>query len=172
MKKRVLITGAGGSIGSELVRQCAKFEPSVLVMLDISELNLFEIDRETLNNSRTILFKPILSDIRDSSSLGNVFEEYKPQVVFHAAAYKHVPLQESFPWEAVKTNVFGTNNVAEMSIKEHDQIFAITSHLPHLLAYALIDSIRLSGINISDNAGAGLKEFIRLRIMWFTLNME
>ena len=125
--KRVLITGAGGSIGSELVRQCAKFEPSVLVMLDISELNLFEIDRETLNNSRTILFKPILSDIRDSSSLGNVFEEYKPQVVFHAAAYKHVPLQESFPWEAVKTNIFGTLNVVEASIKHDIDKFVLVS---------------------------------------------
>ena len=125
--KRVLITGAGGSIGSELVRQCAKFEPSVLVMVDSCELNLFEIDRETQNNSTTILFKPVLSDIRDSYSLENVFEEYKPQVVFHAAAYKHVPLQESFPWEAVKTNIFGTLNVVEASVKNSIDKFVLVS---------------------------------------------
>ena len=83
--KRVLITGAGGSIGSELVRQCIKFDPSVLVMMDISELNLFEIDREFMNSDSTVLFKPVLSDIRDSLILDKVFDEFKPQVVFPRA---------------------------------------------------------------------------------------
>ena len=112
--KRVLVTGAGGSIGSELVRQCIKFEPSVLVMMDISELNLFEIDREILADDSHILFKPVLSDIRDNSVVDQVFDEFKPQIVFHAAAYKHVPMQEYFPWEAVKTNIFGTSNVSKI----------------------------------------------------------
>lgn len=125
--KRVLVTGAGGSIGSELVRQCIKFEPSVLLMLDISELNLFEIDREVKNTDSQILFKPILSDVRDYSVINQVFEEFHPQVVFHAAAYKHVPMQEYFPWEAVKTNIFGTHNIAEIAIKNNVEKFVLVS---------------------------------------------
>jgi len=125
--KRVLVTGAGGSIGSELVRQCIKFEPSVLVMLDISELNLFEIDREIITEESRVLFKPVLSDIKDHSVVDQVFNEFEPQVVFHAAAYKHVPMQEYFPWEAVKTNVFGTSNVSEISIKYGVEKFVLVS---------------------------------------------
>ncbi len=125
--KRVLVTGAGGSIGSELVRQCLKFDPSVLVMMDISELNLFEIDREIAINDSNVLFKPVLSDIRDYSVTDQVFNEFKPQIVFHAAAYKHVPMQEYFPWEAVKTNVFGTANVSDISIKYGVEKFVLVS---------------------------------------------
>ena len=125
--KRVLVTGAGGSIGSELVRQCIKFDPSVLVMMDISELNLFDIDREIMSDDSTILFKPVLSDIRDYSVVDQVFNEFKPQVVFHAAAYKHVPMQEYFPWEAVKTNVYGTSNVSDLSIKYDVDKFVLVS---------------------------------------------
>lgn len=125
--KRVLVTGAGGSIGSELIRQCAKFNPSVLIMMDISELNLFEIDRELVSKDSNILFKPILSDIRDYSVVDQVFNEFKPQVVFHAAAYKHVPMQEDFPWEAVKTNVIGTDNVSKVSINYGVEKFVLVS---------------------------------------------
>ena len=125
--KRVLVTGAGGSIGSELVRQCIRFEPSVLVMMDISELNLFEIDREIIDEGVNILYKPVLSDIRDYSVVDQVFDEFKPQVVFHAAAYKHVPMQEYFPWEAVKTNVFGTTNVSEIAVKYSVEKFVLVS---------------------------------------------
>ena len=125
--KRVLVTGAGGSIGSELVRQCIKFEPSVLVLVDISELNLFEIDREITNNKSTILFKPVLCDVRDYSVINQVFDEFHPQVVFHAAAYKHVPMQENFPWEAIKTNVFGTVNLSDIATKHNVEKFVLVS---------------------------------------------
>ncbi len=125
--KRVLITGSGGSIGSELVRQCIKFNPAVLVMIDISEYNLFEIDREVLSIDSTVLFKTVLCDIRDKDVLDQVFEEFKPQVVLHAAAYKHVPMQEKFPWEAVKTNVFGTANLTQLSLKFEVQKFVLVS---------------------------------------------
>jgi len=127
MGKRVLITGAGGSIGSELVRQCFKYNPSLLVMLDISELNLFEIDRESCKEKSKILFKPILSDIRDSGLINQIFEEYKPQIVFHAAAYKHVPIQEKFPSEAVKTNIFGTYNLGKAAINNFTEKFVLVS---------------------------------------------
>jgi FlaA1/EpsC-like NDP-sugar epimerase len=125
--KRVLVTGGGGSIGSELVRQCIKYNPSVLVMLDISELNIFEIDRELISKDLKILFKPVLADIRDCSVLDQVFMEFKPQVVFHAAAYKHVPMQEYFPWEAIKTNVIGTDNVSKLSINYGVEKFVLVS---------------------------------------------
>ena len=125
--KRVLITGAGGSIGSELVRQCLNFNPSVLVMLEISELNLFEIEREVKKLNSKTLIKPILCDIRDSLNIEEIFEEYKPQIVFHAAAYKHVPIQEVFPWEAVKTNVYGTLNLSKLSIMNDVEKFVLVS---------------------------------------------
>ena len=125
--KRVLVTGAGGSIGSELVRQCMKYEPSLIVLLDISELNLFEIDRETSNRTSKILFKPILSDIRDEKLIDRVFSDFKPEIVFHAAAYKHVPIQESFPQEALKTNVFGTKNLIDASIVQKVEKFVLVS---------------------------------------------
>ena len=125
--KRILVTGAGGSIGSELVRQCAKYNPSVIVLIDFSELNLFEIERELFKQKSNILLKPILSDIRDYSSINSIFKEYKPQVVFHAAAYKHVPMQESFPLQAVNTNIFGTINLSEISIKYDVEKFVLVS---------------------------------------------
>ena len=124
--KRILVTGAGGSIGSELVRQCIQFEPAILIMIDISELNLFEIGREVSKHKNT-LFKPVLADIRDAIVIEQIFDEFKPQVVFHAAAYKHVPMQESFPWEAIKTNIFGTVNVSEISINHHVEKFVLVS---------------------------------------------
>ena len=125
--KRVLVTGAGGSIGSELVRQCLKFYPSLLILLDYSELNLFSIEREILGYNTNILFKTCLSDIREFENIEKVFNDYKPEIVFHAAAYKHVPMQEIFPWEAVKTNVFGTLNLSKLSLKYHVEKFVLVS---------------------------------------------
>ena len=84
-------------------------------MLDLSEFNLFEVDREVMALESKILFKPVLCDIRDKDVLNQVFNEFEPQVVLHAAAYKHVPMQETFPWEAVKTNVIGTTNLTQIS---------------------------------------------------------
>jgi FlaA1/EpsC-like NDP-sugar epimerase len=125
--KRVIVTGAGGSIGSELVRQCIIYKPSLLIMLDISELNLFQIEREVLKLNSSVLFKPVLCDIKDLSSLEKVFSEYKPQVVFHAAAYKHVPIQEHFPQEAIKTNIFGSINLIEKAIVNNVEKFVLVS---------------------------------------------
>ncbi len=125
--KRILVTGAGGSIGSELVRQCSKYNPSLIVLIDFSELNLFEIERELFKQQSNILLKPILSDIRDYHSTDSIFKEYKPQVVFHAAAYKHVPMQESFPLQAINTNIFGTIHLSEISIKYAVEKFVLVS---------------------------------------------
>ena len=111
--KRVLVTGAGGSIGSELCRQIARFEPASLVMLDRDESALHQvqlsIEGRALLDSRQL----VLCDIRDAGSVYDVFAEHRPQVVFHAAALKHLPLLEMWPAEAVKTNVRGTQNVID-----------------------------------------------------------
>ena len=125
--KRVLITGAGGSIGSELVRQCLRFEPALLVMLDNSEYNLFNIERELLGKENNVLIKPLLSNIRDKDILSKVFSQYEPQVVFHAAAYKHIAMQEEFPWEAIKTNVNGTANLVKLSLEHNTEKFVLVS---------------------------------------------
>ena len=109
--KRVLVTGAGGSIGSELCRQISRFGPSELLMLDRDESALHGVQLSI--EGRALLDTPnlILGDIRDADLLNRVFEEWKPQVVFHAAALKHLPLLETFPGEAIKTNVWGTVTV-------------------------------------------------------------
>jgi FlaA1/EpsC-like NDP-sugar epimerase len=113
--KRVLVTGAGGSIGSELVRNCLTYDPELLVLLDQSEHNLFKIEREFSESKHPISFQPILGDIRDKILLHRVFASFKPHVVFHAAAYKHVPMQEDHPWEAILTNIQGTMNLIDVS---------------------------------------------------------
>ena len=113
--KKVLVTGAGGSIGSELVRNCLTFDPDLLVLMDQSEHNLFKIERECSKNKHPVSFQPILGDIRDKALLHRVFSSFQPDVVFHAAAYKHVPMQEDHPWEAVLTNINGTLNLMDAS---------------------------------------------------------
>ena len=125
--KRVIITGAGGSIGSELVRQCLKYEPALLVMLDNSEYNLFNIEREIIGKVNNVLTKTLLSNIRDADIMSKVFNEYQPQIVFHAAAYKHVAMQEAFPWEAIKTNVHGTANLVKLSLENDIEKFVLVS---------------------------------------------
>tara|TARA_Y100000741_G_scaffold92303_1_gene68433 strand:- start:8386 stop:10281 length:1896 start_codon:yes stop_codon:yes gene_type:complete len=111
--KRVLVTGAGGSIGSELVRNCMSFDPDLLILFDQSEHNLFNIEKECELSDHPIAFQSILGDIRDKALLHRLFSSFKPNVVFHAAAYKHVPMQEKHPWEAVLTNIQGTLNLID-----------------------------------------------------------
>lgn len=110
--KVVLVTGAGGSIGSELCRQVARFKPKILVLLDNTENNLFDIEQELNERCPDLKLSAELADIRDEIHIKRVFEFYLPQVVFHAAAYKHVPMMERFPEHAVSNNVHGTYIVA------------------------------------------------------------
>lgn len=108
----VLVTGAGGSIGSELCRQILKFSPKKLLLLDICENNVYDIELELKKNSPHAELYPLVKDIRDREAIEQVFKLYRPDVVFHAAAHKHVPLMEANPEEAIKNNVMGTYNVA------------------------------------------------------------
>ena len=125
--KRILISGAGGSIGSELVRQCLEYDPGSLILLDNSEQNLFTIEQEISFIEKKTLIRSVLANIRDKNLLQNTFEEYRPQVVIHAAAYKHVPMQELHPWSAVSTNVLGTLNLVQLSQKYSADKFVLVS---------------------------------------------
>jgi FlaA1/EpsC-like NDP-sugar epimerase len=109
----VLVTGAGGSIGSELCRQIAKFNPGMLVLLGKGENSIYEIHRELQESHLPFSLEPVIADVRDQVRIRSVFAKYKPQVVFHAAAHKHVPLMEAQPEEAVRNNIFGTKTVAD-----------------------------------------------------------
>lgn len=109
----IMVTGAGGSIGSELCRQIVKFNPKQLILIDIYENNVYEIQNELKYNYPYINLAVKIASIRDKRRLENIFKEYKPEVVFHAAAHKHVPLMEGNPSEAVKNNIFGTLNLSE-----------------------------------------------------------
>jgi FlaA1/EpsC-like NDP-sugar epimerase len=114
--KTVLVTGGGGSIGSELCRQISKFQPQKLIIFDIYENNAYELFNEIKNiYGDTINIIVRIGSVRDTDCLKRVFEKYHPDVVFHAAAHKHVPLMEYVPEEAVKNNVFGTYNVAKLA---------------------------------------------------------
>ena len=111
--KRILVTGAGGSIGSELCRQLHRFGPAELLMLDRDESALHAIQLALHGRALLDSDETILADIRDPHRVREVFEQFRPQIVFHAAALKHLPLLERYPAEAVKSNVFGTRNVLE-----------------------------------------------------------
>lgn len=125
--KVVLVTGAGGSIGSELCRQVARFRPGALVLLDNTENNLFEIEQELSERFPELRQFGELADIRDEIHINRVFEHYSPQVVFHAAAYKHVPLMERFPEHAISNNIYGTYNVATAAKKYGCETFIFVS---------------------------------------------
>jgi len=111
--KRVLITGAGGSIGSELVRQVAAIGPSELVLVENSEFALYTIDRELVEHYPTLTRHAVIADVRDRLRVDQVFGHYKPELVFHAAALKHVPLVEDNPCEGILTNAIGTRHIAD-----------------------------------------------------------
>lgn len=125
--KKILITGAAGSIGSELCRQIAKFNPSLILMLDQDETGIFNISEEMFDNFPELNIQPIICDILDDKKLEQIFAKFSPQVVFHAAAYKHVPLMEIEPEEAIKNNVFGTKKVAEIAQRYKTEKFIFIS---------------------------------------------
>src|SRR5439155_11738946 len=112
----VLVTGAGGSIGAELCRQIARVGPARLILVDNGETALFEIERELVSERDFTAAIPKLIDVKNSKALRReVFEKYRPTIVFHAAAYKHVPLMETHPLESVRNNVVATKIVAELA---------------------------------------------------------
>ena len=123
----ILVTGGGGSIGSELCRQIASFNPELLIIFDIYENNLYNIELELRAKYPNLNIKGIIGSVRDKKKLEDVFSKYKPYLVFHAAAHKHVPLMEVSPLEAIKNNVLGTQNVADCADKFGTKRFILIS---------------------------------------------
>ena len=125
--KIVLITGAGGSIGSEIVRQVAKMQPKKLLLLGKGENSIYEITQELKINCPEVKTVPIIADIRDKERIKAIMDYFKPQVVFHAAAHKHVPLMEYQPAEAVRNNILGTKVVADEAAAHNVETFVMIS---------------------------------------------
>ena len=125
--KVVLVTGGGGSIGSELCRQIIRFEPERLVIVDIYENNLYDIEQELKYNYPNAKIDAIVASVRDKDRLNEIFNEFKPYLVFHAAAHKHIPLMETSPLEAIKNNVFGTYNVVNCADEYNVKRFVLIS---------------------------------------------
>lgn len=125
--KSILITGAGGSIGSELSRQISNYNPGKLILLDIYENSLYDIQNELLYENKNLNLISIIASIRDKKSLEEIISKYTPDIIFHAAAHKHVPLMENNPKEAIKNNVFGTLNLVELSDKYKVKRFVMIS---------------------------------------------
>lgn len=125
--KTVMVTGAAGSIGSELCRQLCAFGLEHLILFDSAETPMHNIRLELEEKYPDVLFTPVMGDVRMPSRVESAFERYYPQIVFHAAAYKHVPLMEENPCEAVHTNVYGTCNIADMSVKYNVEKFIMIS---------------------------------------------
>ncbi len=124
--KVILVTGAAGSIGSEISRQLSLYQHKHLVLIDQSESDLYDLQQELVQKDRKNVTS-IVADVRDHKRMSVIFAEYKPQKVFHAAAYKHVPLMEMSPYEAVKINIGGTINIADLSIKHNVERFVMIS---------------------------------------------
>jgi len=114
--KVVMVTGAGGSIGSELCRQIVSYHPKLLVLLERSEPSLFQIEQELIGLGHGVRVIPLVGDILDRPRMKHIFSMFQPQVIFHAAAHKHVPMMESQPGEAVKNNTLGTAQLADMAM--------------------------------------------------------
>lgn len=123
----VLVTGAGGSIGSELCRQVMRFQPRKLLILGKGENSIFDIQQELRNKAEPVQIIPIIADIRDRARLETIFAKHRPRVVFHAAAHKHVPLMEDNVVEAISNNIKGTQNVAELSAQYGVETFVLVS---------------------------------------------
>lgn len=125
--KTILVTGGGGSIGSELCRQIIKFAPKQLIVFDIYENNAYDLQIELKYKYPKLDLKVLIGSVRDKKRLEDVFTKYSPDIVFHAAAHKHVPLMEESPMEAIKNNVFGTYNVADCAHRHNVERFVMIS---------------------------------------------
>ncbi|MGL6169018.1 MAG: polysaccharide biosynthesis protein, partial [Fusobacteriaceae bacterium] len=125
--KVVFVTGGAGSIGSELARQIAKYSPKKLILIDLNENDLYFLELELKRSFKNLDIQPEIANIREADKVELLFKKYLPNIIFHAAAHKHVPLMEHNPEEAVKNNIFGTKKVAEMAIKYSAERFVLIS---------------------------------------------
>ncbi|MFH1037009.1 MAG: nucleoside-diphosphate sugar epimerase/dehydratase [Patescibacteria group bacterium] len=160
--KRVLVTGAAGSIGSELCRQIAKFNPSMILMLDQEETGIFNISNEMHDEFPELDVKSLICDITDEKKIGKIFAEFSPQLIFHAAAYKHVPLMEEEPDAAVKNNVFGTKTIAEIAKRNKAEKFIFISTDKAVKPTSVMGATKRIGEMICQSLNNGTK-FVSVR---------
>ncbi|HEY3645682.1 MAG TPA: nucleoside-diphosphate sugar epimerase/dehydratase [Gammaproteobacteria bacterium] len=125
--KRVVVTGGGGSIGAELCRQIAQHDPAMLVIVDNSEYNLYRIDQELAASFPTLMFTSALGNVQDEAAIETLFSRVKPEIIFHAAAYKHVPIVEENVAEGVRNNIFGTRVIADAALRHGVHKFVLIS---------------------------------------------
>jgi FlaA1/EpsC-like NDP-sugar epimerase len=126
-KKRILITGGAGSIGQELVTQLTRFSPEVIILIDTAETSLYELELTFREKYKNKLFRYFIADVRNYRRMENIIKECKPHYIYHAAAYKHVPMMELHPYEAVATNVIGAKNIADLTVKYGVEKFVLIS---------------------------------------------
>lgn len=125
--RKIMVTGAAGSIGSEIVRQALFYNPELVILVDQAESDLFEIENELKLKKGTLKIYPIIADITSEERMDRIFREFEPQIIFHAAAYKHVPMMEKNPYEAVHCNIKGTKILADLSVKYNAERFVMIS---------------------------------------------
>ncbi len=154
-RKRVLITGAAGSIGSEIARQVIFYDPDIVGILDINESDLADLEVQLGRNSKAIPIKMYLADISDMQKVDKIIREFAPDVIFHAAAYKHVPVMEKFPEEAIRVNVLGTNNLAISAKKYHVENFVLISTDKAVNPTSIMGATKRVAENIVTGIGKG-----------------
>lgn len=163
-KRTVLITGAGGSIGSELCRQIMRFQPHELILLGRGENSIFTIMEELKRSVEPVKLTPVIADVRDYDRLLYLFEKHKPQVVFHAAAHKHVPLMEANPSEAVSNNIGGTQNIANLADQFGVETFVLVSSDKAVNPTSVMGATkRIAELVIQDLAKRSRTKFVAVR---------
>jgi len=162
--KRVMVTGAGGSIGSELARQVARFQPARLLLVERAEFALFEIDGELRRTRAEVEVTPLVADVCDEARMRALFGEHRPQIIFHAAAHKHVPMMEANPGEAIKNNVLGTRLLGEIAGEHGVEAFVMISTDKAVRPTSIMGATkRVAELAVQDLAGRYSTRFEAVR---------
>jgi FlaA1/EpsC-like NDP-sugar epimerase len=162
--KRVMVTGAGGSIGSELARQVARFQPKKLLLVERAEFALFEVDGELRRTRPEVEIGALVADVCDEGRMRMLLQEHAPQVIFHAAAHKHVPLMEANPSEAIKNNVLGTRLLGELAIEHNVEAFVMISTDKAVRPTSIMGATkRVAELAIQDLARTSNTRFVAVR---------
>jgi len=162
--KRVMVTGAGGSIGSELARQIARFQPSKILLVERAEFALFDIDGELRRSRPEVQVVPLVADVCDESRMRSIFAEHAPQVIVHAAAHKHVPMMESNPGEAIKNNILATRLLGELAGEHGVEAFVLISTDKAVRPTSIMGATkRIAELAVQDLGGRYATRYVAVR---------